>query len=102
MKRGEFQLPAGCKLVPHLFLFKVVKTDDYVEAPLPDFYIRFNNRDGKYINSLKGFVAMMLIRRALYEMQFNKMERAKIYSKKVAADFPDVALPPALSNLILN
>jgi hypothetical protein len=44
----------------------------------------------------------MLIRRALYEMQFDKMERAKIYSKKVAADFPDVALPPVLSKLILN
>ena len=102
MKRGEFQLPAGYKLVPHLFLFKVVKTDDYVEAPLPEFNIRFNNRDDKYIKSLKGFVASMLIRRALYEMQFNKIERAKIYSKKVAADFPDVALPPALSNLILN
>ena len=102
MKRGEFQLPAGYTLVPHLLLFKVVNTTDYVEAPLPEFKIRYDNRNDKYITSLKGFVASMLIRRAMYEMQFNKPERAKIYAMKAAADFPNITLPPALSNLILN
>ena len=102
MKRGEFQLPEGYTLVPHLLLFKVVNTSDYVEAPLPEFKIRYNKRDDKYITSLKGFVASMLIRRAMYELQFNKTERAKIYAMKAAADFPNITLPPALSNLILN
>ena len=102
MKRGEFQLPAGYTLVPHLLLFKVVNTTDYVEAPLPDFKIRYDNKDDKYITSLKGFISSMLIRRGMYEMQFNKPERAKIYAMKAAADFPNLTLPPVLSNLILN
>lgn len=102
MKRGEFQLPEGYTLVPHLFLFKVVNTTDYVEAPLPEYKIRYNQNDDKYTSSLKGFVASMLVRRAMYEMQFNRMDRAKIYAMKAAADFPTVTLPPVLSNLILN
>ncbi len=70
----------------HLFLFKVVNTNDYVEAPLPNFTIQIleYNVDDKYITSLKGFVASMLIRRAMYELQFNKIERAKVYAKKVS------------------
>lgn len=102
MKRGEFQLPGEYTLVPHLFMFKVVNTKEYVEAPLPEFRIRFNKKDDQYTTSLKGFIVSMLINRAMYELQFNKTERAKIYAKKVAADFPDVTLPPALSNLVLN
>jgi hypothetical protein len=102
MKRGEFQLPQGFTLVPYLFLFKVVNTNEYVDSPLPNFKIRFGTKEDQYINSLKGFIASMLVSRALYEVQFNKMERAKIYVKKITADFPDVNLPPALSNLILN
>lgn len=102
MKRGEFQLPEGYTLVPHLFLFKVVNTTDYVEAPLPEYKIRYNQNDDKYTSSLKGFVASMLVRRAMYEMQFNRTDRAKIYAMKAAADFPTVTLPSVLSNLILN
>jgi hypothetical protein len=102
MKRGEFQLPEGYTLVPHLLLFKVVNTSDYVEAPLPDFKIRYGRKDDQYVTSLKGFVASMLVRRAMYELQFNKTDKAKIYSMKAAADFPNITLPPALSILILN
>ncbi|MDT3697630.1 MAG: DUF2723 domain-containing protein [Ignavibacterium sp.] len=99
MKRGEFQLPEGYTLVPHLFLFKVVDSSDYVEAPLPDYKIRFNNEDNKYQKSLKGFISSMLMRRALYELQYQKIDRAKIYVKKVKDDFPDIVLPPQLSGL---
>lgn len=102
MRRGEFQLPAGHTLVPYLFLFKVVSSSEYIEAPLPNYNIRFENRDDKYIVALKGFLSSMLIRRAMYELQFNKIERAKIYTEKIIADFPDVTLPPALTNLMNN
>ncbi|MBK7632655.1 MAG: DUF2723 domain-containing protein [Ignavibacteriales bacterium] len=102
MKRGEFQLPQGYTLVPYQFLFKVVRTSEYVDAPLPDFKIRFGTKEDQYISSLKGFVASMLVSRAIYEVQFNKLYRAKIYVKKLAADFPDVTLPPVLSNLVFN
>src|SRR5690606_6287334 len=41
MQRGEFSLPEGYSLVPHLFLFKVTKDKNYVSAPEPEFEIRF-------------------------------------------------------------
>ncbi|GMU94709.1 DUF2723 domain-containing protein [Ignavibacterium album] len=102
MQRGEITLPEGYKLVPHLFLFKVVKTDDYVEAPLPEFKLNFSERKDKYQTALNLFAGLMLVRRAYYEMQFNKPERAKLYLKKVAEEFPDTQIPQQLQSLILN
>lgn len=100
MRQGNFQLPTGYTLVPYLFLFKVVNSNEYVEAPMPDYNIRFDNRDDKYLVALKGFLSSMLIRRATYELQFSKVEQAKIYVNKLAVDFPDVTLPPILTNLM--
>ncbi|MGQ9798674.1 MAG: glycosyltransferase family 117 protein [Ignavibacterium sp.] len=102
MQRGEFSLPKGYKLVPHLFLFKVVNNDEYVEAPLPDFKLNFSERKDKYQTSLSSFVGLMLVRRAYYELQYNKPERAKIYLKKVAEDFPETQIPQQLRSLILD
>lgn len=100
MRQGNFQLPTGYTLVPYLFLFKVVNSNEYVEAPRPDYNFRFDNRDDKYLVALKGFLSSMLIRRATYELQFSKAEQAKIYVNKLAVDFPDVTLPPILTNLM--
>jgi hypothetical protein len=102
MSRGEFQLPKGYSLVPHLFLFKVVNSDEYVKAPLPDFKIRFSNNKDKYSEFLQNIIGGMLVRRALYEIKFGFNERAKIYTKKIAAEFPNITLPPELNNLINN
>lgn len=102
MRRGEFQLPDGYTLVPYLFLYKVVNTDLYVEAPKPDFKIRFNNKNDKYTTALKGFISSMLIRRAMYELQFDKRENAKVYVTKLTAEFPQIILPPDLQKSILN
>lgn len=102
MQRGEVTLPEGFKLVPHLFLFKVVKADDYIEAPLPVFKLNFSERKDKYQTALNSIIGLMLVRRAYYEMQFNKPERAKIYLKKVAEEFPDTQIPQQLQSLILN
>ncbi|AFH50102.1 Hypothetical protein IALB_2399 [Ignavibacterium album JCM 16511] len=102
MQRGEISLPEGYKLVPHLFVFKVVKTDEYVDAPLPDFKLNFSERKDKYQTALNSIVGLMLVRRAYYEMQFNKPERAKLYLKKVAEEFPNTQIPQRLQSLILN
>lgn len=102
MQRGEFSLPEGYKLVPHLFLFKVVNTDDYVEAPLPEFKLNFSVRKDKYQTSLSSFVGLMLVRRAYYEVQFNKVERAKIYLKKVVEEFPETQIPRQLRSLVFD
>lgn len=102
MSRGEFNLPDGYFLVPHLLLFKVVNTDQYIEAPLPDFNIRFLSNRDKYAESLQNIIGGMLIRRAIYEMNFGFNDRAKIYAKKAATDFSMTNLPPALKSLINN
>ncbi len=102
IRRGEFQLPTGYSLVPHLFLFEVVNTTDYVKAPLPEFKIRFSNIKDKYALSLEKIIANMLAYRAKYELKFNKTERAKIYVRKIAAEFKDFILPPELQRLILD
>lgn len=102
MQRGQVSLPEGFKLVPHLFLFKVVKSDEYVEAPLPDFKLNFSEKKDKYQTALSSFVGLMLVRRAYYEVQFNKPEKAKLYLKKVAEEFPETPIPQQLQTLILN
>lgn len=102
MQKGEVALPDGYRLVPHLFLFKVAKTDEYVDAPLPEFQLNFSKKKDKYQTALNSIVGLMLVRRAFYEAQFNKPERAKIYLKKVAEEFPDTQIPQQLQSLILN
>lgn len=93
MQRNEFNLPAGFQIVPYNLLFKVVKGNQYVEAPLPNFTIRFPKSTNRYIDFIKNTIATILTYRAAYEIQFNKIERAKIYLEKVKKDFPDYIIP---------
>ena len=101
MQRGEFTLPEGYTLVPDLLLFKVVSGNDYVPASDPDFTIRFPDSKDKYLTNIEQlFVCPMLIRRALYELKYDKIERAKIYIEKVKKDFPDYRIPLELEQVI--
>lgn len=100
MQRGEFSLPEGYTLVPDLFMFKVVKGKKYVPAKDPDFTIRFPSEKNVYVRSIENFVASMLARRALYEMQYDKVSRAKIYIEKIRKSFPDYRLPPGLVEVL--
>lgn len=93
IQRGAFTLPEGYQLVPHLLMFKVVKGNDYVSAPDPNFTIRFPSNRNKYIDFIETTVATMLTYRAAYELQFNKPERAKVYLDKVRKDFPNYRIP---------
>lgn len=100
MQRGEFSLPEGYQIVPHLLLFKVVKETDYVPAPDPNFTIRFPSNRNKYIDFIETMSATMLIYRAAYELQFNKPERAKVYLAKVKMDFPNYQIPYEMEDKI--
>lgn len=100
MQRGEFSLPEGYQIVPHLLLFKVVKGTDYVPAPDPNFTIRFPDNRNKYIAFIENAVATMLTYRATYELQFNRTDRAKFYIAKVKKDFPNFQIPYDLLNRI--
>ena len=99
MQRGEFSLPTGYNIVPGLFFFKVVKGNDYVPAPDPDYTIRLPEFKNKYIDFITNMSATMLAYRALYELQFNKPDRAKVYVRKIRKDFKDFRLPGQLVSL---
>jgi hypothetical protein len=98
MQRGEFVLPEGYKLVPDLLLFKVVKDNEYLPAADPDFKIRISEKRNYYIDKIEYFVGSMLARRAMYELQYNRQDRAKDYLKKIKKDLPNYIIPASLRN----
>jgi len=100
MQKGEFKLPEGYTLVPDLFFFKVVKTNKYVPADDPVFHLRFPKQQNYYVNFVADMTGSMLVRRALYEMQFDNRARAKVYSKKLKEELPDFAIPAGLAEVI--
>jgi Protein O-mannosyl-transferase TMEM260-like len=100
MQRGQFQLPQGCTLVPELLLFKVINGNKYVPAPDPDFKIRFPANGNHYVEFIKNLVGRMLERRAIYEMQFDKVDRARLYINKLKKEFPGFAISNELLNAI--
>lgn len=100
MKRGEFSLPEGYTLVPHLFFYKVVKGNEYVPAPDPDFTIRIAANRNDYINNIENIIGRMLSNRAFYEVKFGRTDRAKIYLKKISDELPGFQLHPSLQELL--
>lgn len=100
MQRGEFSLPEGYFIIPHLFMFKVTNDQKYISAPDPDFVIRIPDRKDQYVLAIENFIAGMLINRSFYELQYNKVDRAKLYLKKIKTDFPDTRIPAQLQNLL--
>ncbi|MFA6597823.1 MAG: DUF2723 domain-containing protein [Ignavibacteriaceae bacterium] len=100
MQKGEFKLPEGYTLVPDIFFFKVVKTNKYVPADNPNFHLRFPKQKNYYVTFVEDMVGSMLVRRALYEMQFDNRERAKVYIKKLKEELPYFAIPAGLAEVI--
>jgi len=99
MRNGQWTLPQGYYLVPDIFLFKVVRTNDYVHAADPNFTIRIPERNIYYYNFIENTVCGMLVRRAMYELKFDKIDRAKLYINKIKKDFPDYQIPQELSDV---
>jgi hypothetical protein len=102
MQKGELVLPTGYTLVPDLFLFKIIKGNDYEPAVNPDFKIRFPQTRNHYINMIENFTGTMLARRAIYELQFDKIDRAMIYVNKIRKELQGYKLPPVLRNIESN
>jgi hypothetical protein len=102
MKRGEFKLPEGYNIVPHLFFYKVVKGNEYVPAPDPDFQIRIASNRNYYIDAIERMVGQMLSNRAYYEVQNGRSDKAKIYLQKILKDLPGFRLHPALMEVLKN
>lgn len=102
MQKGQFVLPEGYTLVPGLFLFKVVKGKKYVPAPPPDFELRLPAERDRYILMIENFIGNMLTRRALYEMQFDKVDKAREYIEKIKTTLPDYTVPRGLDEALGN
>lgn len=100
MQKGEFTLPNDFQIVPDLFFFKVVKTMDYVPAANPDYKIRIPKNKDSYTKFIENLCGEMLIRRAMYEIQFNKIDRAKVYYNKIKNDFKDFPIPTDLIKIL--
>jgi hypothetical protein len=102
MKRGEFTLPKGYTLVPHLLTYQVAKGNEYVPAPDPDFELRIASNRNYYIDTIENMVGRMLSNRAYYEVQHGRSDRAKVYLKKILRDLPGFKLHPALQEVLKN
>jgi len=102
LRTGELQLPEGYSLIPHLFLYKVVKKDEYSAAPFPDFKLRKTGRDDNYEKNASAFIFDVLINRALYENQNGFIGSAQKYLSFAKNNFPEFPINPAITNLIEN
>lgn len=94
MQRGEFSLPEGYNLVPHLFLFKATKSNEYMDAPDADFKIRFPQNKNRYNGFIEETIGRMLSYRILYEISWNRNNKAIGYYKKIREDLPGFQIPP--------
>lgn len=89
----EFELPANMKLIPDLFFYRLTDNDDYIPAADPDFIYQSGGINNIYIEQINALTGAMLLRRAQYELSYNKKERAKLYIDKVLKDFPGTTVP---------
>jgi hypothetical protein len=100
IQQGKFKLEEGTKIIPDLFLFKIVQSDEYSPAASPDFTIRYSKKRTLPAKEIKNIVISMLLNRAIYELQFSKLNEAKSYLKKLYNDFPEFKIPADLKALI--
>jgi hypothetical protein len=93
MQSSQFKLPQGCSLVPYGLLFKVVTGNTYTAGPPVDFTIRFPKEKDAYSSFIYNQTGAMLLRRALYELQFNKKEEAGRILQKIKNELPEYQIP---------
>lgn len=94
LRRGEFTLPNGYQLVPLELYFKVVpENTGYVEAEPTQITIRFNKIENPYQKQIRNLVFNMMIYRILYELQFQKNDKAISIYKELKSNFPEIRIP---------
>ncbi|OGU55902.1 MAG: hypothetical protein A2V66_18295, partial [Ignavibacteria bacterium RBG_13_36_8] len=100
LRRGEFSLPDGYTIVPQLFLFKITRGDEYVPAPDPNYHIRFPSRTNRYVEFIERIATTMLLNRTIYELRYDKIDRARIYIQKLKKEFPKYRIPAQFESLL--
>lgn len=96
LKNGWLILPDSLRVIPDLFMFKVIKDTLYKPLNLKDYSINFRNDNSYYTETLKNLIITTHINRALYELQYGYKENAKILVDKVRKINPEVQLPENL------
>lgn len=103
LKRGELLMPEGVMLIPDLFFYRIIRGNKYVPASdLPEEPIRFPAQKTYYTNFIYQNAASMLTRRIFYELQFNKMDKAKAYYNYLRTNYPDYTPPAGLTETMEN
>lgn len=98
-RRGELYLPRGIQLVPDLFFFRVVTSNEYRPLRNVDVAIRFPTRGNHYSDVIKNFISKMFTWRALYELQFGKTENARTLKRIIQTHFPNFQFPQSLRDI---
>ncbi|MBE2279597.1 MAG: DUF2723 domain-containing protein [Ignavibacteriaceae bacterium] len=93
LKSGEITLPLGAFIIPDVLFLRVVNEDRYYPAKDPVFEIKNQKQDNYYTRNIEFFVASNLLKRALYEAQYQKPDRMKIYRDKLLKDYPGFPIP---------
>lgn len=100
LKNGWLVLPDSLRVIPDLFLFKVVKDTVYHPLNLKDYSINFKEDKSYYTETLKNLIVTAHINRAFYEIQFGKKEEAKKLIEKVLKINPQIQLPEQLLSIL--
>ncbi len=101
LRRKEFALPEGYALAPYYYYYKIVKAGRYVKMPLNIKIFRFPAGGNHYTKFIRRIAAEMLLKRAIYELQFNKKENARYFIRK-AEDFSNEFILPVSLRRLLN
>jgi hypothetical protein len=99
MKNGWLVLPDSLRVIPDLFMFKIVKDTFYHPLKIKHYSINFRNDKSYYTETLKNLIITAHINRALYELRFGKKDEAKILVDKVLKINPQIQLPENLISI---
>jgi hypothetical protein len=98
--KGQFNLPDTLNVVPDLFLFKVTTSKGYHSLKSSDYDIHFREDDSYYTSTLRNLTAVIHVNRALYEMNFNKLDEARKFVELALKADPKIKIPNALIELM--
>jgi hypothetical protein len=81
------------RIIPDVLVFRLVNDDKYYPAPDPDFVMRIPKSEDILYKHIVNLAGTMIINRIRYEVQFQKIDRAKIYYSKLSEDFSGYPIP---------
>lgn len=99
IRKGKFNL-GNKTIIPEGFCFKLSNNNSYSEyyPELPK--IRFLKRRTIFHDYIYQLIGFMIETRARYELQFQKVDKAKMFLSFLVKDYPDYTLAPELKSFL--